>query len=127
MSASAIAVERDMVQRDLWARTATAAGRLNRAHAELVDIAAALIEGGHWGDGGFRSPEHYLTVRAGLSPAHARDVVVVARRRTELPDEQPPCAPASCPSMLQPSWHTTCQPPTRVSMTDLAGTPRCPS
>ena len=86
MSASAIAVERDMVQRDLWARTATAAGRLNRAHAELVDIAAALIEGGHWGDGGFRSPEHYLTVRAGLSPAHARDVIVVARRRTELPD-----------------------------------------
>jgi hypothetical protein len=63
-----------------------AAGQLNRAHAELVDIAAELIEGGHWGDGRFRSPEHFFTVRAGLSPAHARDVVVVARRRAEHPD-----------------------------------------
>ena len=86
MSVSAVAVERDRVQRDLWARTATAAGELNRAHAQLVDVAVELIEGGHWGDGGFRSPEHYFTVRAGLSPAHARDVVVVARRRAELPD-----------------------------------------
>ena len=83
-SISPIAVQRDEVQRDLWARTATVAGRLNRAHAELVDIAAELIEGDHWGDGGFRSPEHYLVVRAGLSPAHARDVVAVARRRGEL-------------------------------------------
>src|SRR6476646_6605056 len=85
MSISPVAVRRDEVQHDLWARTATVAGRLNRAHAELVDIAAELIEGDHWGDGGFRSPEHYLVVRAGLSPAHARDVVAVARRRVELP------------------------------------------
>ena len=86
MSSSSIAMERGEVQQDLWTRTAMVAGRLNRAHAELVDIAAELIEGGHWGDGGFRSPEHYFTVRAGLSPAHARDVVAVARRRAELPD-----------------------------------------
>jgi hypothetical protein len=78
--------ERDTVQRDLWRRTAEVAGRLNRAHGELVEVAAQVIEGGHWGDGGFRSAEHYLVVRAGLSPAHARDVVAVAQRRVELPD-----------------------------------------
>ncbi|NYG08308.1 hypothetical protein BJ986_002795 [Phycicoccus badiiscoriae] len=86
MSSSPLAAQRAEAQRALWARTATAAGRLNRAHAELVDVAVELIEGGLWGDGGFRSPEHYFTVRAGLSPAHARDVVVVARRRAELPE-----------------------------------------
>ncbi len=86
MSTSLTATQRDGVQQDLWTRTAMAAGRLNRAHADLVDIAAELIEDGHWGDGGFRSPEHYFTVRAGLSPSHARDVVMVARRRAEQPD-----------------------------------------
>ncbi|NYG08616.1 hypothetical protein BJ986_003103 [Phycicoccus badiiscoriae] len=85
MSISPVAVQRDGVQRDLWARTAAVAGRLNRAHAELVDLAAELMDGDHWGDGGFRSPEHYFVVRAGLSPAHSRDVVAVARRRAELP------------------------------------------
>ena len=86
MSTSSVATQRDNVQEDLWTRTAMAAGRLNRAQADLVDIAVELIEDGHWGDGGFRSPEHYFIVRAGLSPAHARDVVMVARRRAEQPD-----------------------------------------
>ncbi|HEV7172582.1 DUF222 domain-containing protein [Pedococcus sp.] len=84
--ATPAARERDAVQRDLWRRTAEVAGRLNRAHGELVEIATQVIEGGHWGDSGFRSAEHYLVVRAGLSPAHARDVVAVAQRRVELPD-----------------------------------------
>jgi hypothetical protein len=51
---------------------------------ELVDLAVRVVEGQHWGDGGFRSPEHYFVVRAGLSPSHARDVVAVAKRRHEL-------------------------------------------
>jgi hypothetical protein len=84
--ASDEAERRGALQRDLWARTAEVAGRLNRAHGELVEIAVQLLEGGHWGDGGFRSAEHYFVVRAGLSPAHARDVVAVARRRSELPE-----------------------------------------
>ena len=79
MSISPLATQRDEVQRDLWTRTAEVAGRLNRAQGELVDLAAEVIEGKHWADGGFRSPEHYLVVRAGLSPSHARDVVAVAR------------------------------------------------
>lgn len=85
MPVSEVAVQRDRAQRALWDRTAAVAGALNAAHAELVEIAAQLVEGRHWGDGGFRSVEHYLVVRAGLSPAHARDVAAVARRRSELP------------------------------------------
>jgi hypothetical protein len=80
-----VSEERDVAQRELWRRTAEVAGRLNRAHGELVEIATELIQGGHWGDGGFRSAEHYFVVRAGLSPSHARDVVALARRRAELP------------------------------------------
>jgi hypothetical protein len=53
-----VAVQRVEVQRDLWTPTAVVAGRLNRAHADLVDLVVQLVEGGHWGDGGFRSPEH---------------------------------------------------------------------
>src|SRR6476646_10628736 len=69
MSTSPLAQSRHRRQQQLWARTAAVAGRLNRAQAELVDIAAELIEDRHWGDGGFKTPEHYLVVRAGLSPA----------------------------------------------------------
>ncbi|GAB3081721.1 HNH endonuclease signature motif containing protein [Pedococcus soli] len=70
----------------LWQRTAAVAGRLNRAQAELVDIIDEVMTDRHWGEGGFKSPEHYLVVRAGLSHAHAADIVAVARRRTELTD-----------------------------------------
>jgi len=80
MSTSPLAQSRHRRQQELWTRTAAVAGRLNRAQAELVDIAAELIEDRHWGEGGFKTPEHYLVVRAGLSPAHADDVVRVAGR-----------------------------------------------
>src|SRR5689334_14186195 len=86
MSTTPLAQTRHRRQQELWARTAAVAGRLNRAQAELVDIAAELIDDRHWGDGGFKTPAHYLVVRAGLSPAHAADVVAVARRRAELVD-----------------------------------------
>jgi len=86
MSSSSAVSLREARQRALWQRTAVVAGRLNRAHGELVEVAAELIEGGHWGDGGFKTPEHYLVVRAGLSPAHAADAVRIARRCTELPE-----------------------------------------
>ncbi len=86
MSSTAAAVAHEATTHDLWTRAAEVAGRLNRAHGELVEIAAQLVEGGHWGDGGFSSPEHLLVVRAGLSPAQAGDVVRIARRRAELPD-----------------------------------------
>jgi len=69
----------------LWDEAAIVAGRLNRAHAQLVDLTVQLIEGERWGEGGFRSPEHWLVVRAGLAPARAADVVRIAQRRRKLP------------------------------------------
>ena len=86
MSVTPLAVAREARHEELWARTAAVAGRLNRAQGELVEIAAELVTDGYWGDGGFRSAEHYLVVRAGLSPEHAADVVRVARRQAELPE-----------------------------------------
>ena len=86
MSSTSVALAHEATTHDLWTRAAEVAGRLNRVHGELVEIAAELVEGGHWGDGGFRSPEHLLVVRTGLSPAQAGDVVRIARRRSEVPD-----------------------------------------
>ncbi|HEV7194990.1 MAG TPA: DUF222 domain-containing protein, partial [Pedococcus sp.] len=86
MSSSPAAVAHEATTDALWERAAVIAGQLNRAHGALVEVAAGLLDGGHWGDGGFRSPEHWLVVRAGLSPARASDVVRIARRRDELPD-----------------------------------------
>jgi hypothetical protein len=86
MSTSPTVSLREARQRVLWERTASVAGRLNRAQAELVQITAELIEDRHWGDGGFKTPAHYLVVRAGLSPEHAADLVRIATRRAELPD-----------------------------------------
>ncbi len=70
---------------ELQDRAAVLAGRLNRTHADLVDLTSRLLEGELWGGGGFRSPEHWLVVRVGLSPSRARDVVRIARRREEIP------------------------------------------
>jgi hypothetical protein len=86
MTCTAAAAAHEATTHGLWTQAAEVAGRLNRAHGELVEIAAQLVEGGHWGDGGFSSPEHLLVVRAGLSPAQAGDVVRIARRRAELSD-----------------------------------------
>ncbi len=66
-------------------RVREVAGILNRAHAELIDIVADAITDDTWGGGGISSPEHWLTLRAGLSPSRARLIVAIARRRTELP------------------------------------------
>ncbi|HEU4331851.1 MAG TPA: DUF222 domain-containing protein [Lapillicoccus sp.] len=61
------------------------AARLNRDHAELVELTRTLLDGERWAGGGIRSPEHWLMVRAGLSAARAADVVRLARRSVELP------------------------------------------
>lgn len=69
----------------LEAEVASIAGRLNAAHAELVAATARLIEDELWAGSGIMSPEHWLVLRAGLSPARARDITRIARRREQLP------------------------------------------
>ncbi len=73
--------EIDAAYRDV----AVVAGRLNRAHADLVALTVRVLDGELWGGDGIRSPEHWLCLYAGLSPARAREVVRLARRAGELP------------------------------------------
>ncbi|NYJ74074.1 DUF222 domain-containing protein [Allobranchiibius huperziae] len=60
-------------------------GRLNAAHADLIDLVSDLVRTESWAIGGIRSPEHWLTCFAGVSPATARDLVRIAARSAELP------------------------------------------
>ena len=69
----------------LEAEVSVVAARLNRAHADLVDLTRRVLDGERWAGGGIRSPEHWLVLHAGLSPARAHDVVRLARRAVELP------------------------------------------
>ncbi len=70
----------------LHARLSVVCTILARAHADLVDITADALRDDAWAEAGIRSPEHWLVVRAALSPARARELVALARRRDELPD-----------------------------------------
>lgn len=58
---------------------------MNVAHAKLVSCTAEPLESGLWKGYGIRSIEHWLTLRAGLSPQRARHIADVAHRATELP------------------------------------------
>jgi hypothetical protein len=78
------AADLDDVMDEARTEVAVIAGRLNRDYADLVALTIRLVEGGLWAGGGIRSAEHWLVLRAGLSPGHARDVVRLARRRLEL-------------------------------------------
>lgn len=70
----------------IWERATQVAGRLNALHAELVELTAEAIELDCWGgNGGVRSPEHWLALRAGLSPATAAQITTLARARDRLP------------------------------------------
>jgi Domain of unknown function (DUF222) len=62
-----------------------ATGRLNLAHAELVAVIVQVLETGCWNGHGIRSPEHWVTWKTGVTPARARDLVLVAKRSVELP------------------------------------------
>ncbi|MEJ7742947.1 MAG: DUF222 domain-containing protein, partial [Nocardioidaceae bacterium] len=67
------------------AEVADVCGVLNVAHARLVRLTARLLASGDWKGIGIRSPEQWLAWHTGLSPERARQIVTVARRRTELP------------------------------------------
>lgn len=66
-------------------RVGVICGRLNAAHAELVDLVAELIEKETWALSATRTINQWLTCYAGVSPATARDLVAIATRRSELP------------------------------------------
>ena len=102
------------------ARTRAVCTRLNRDHGELVEITRELLERELWFEGGIRSAEHWLMVRAGLSPATARDIVRMARRAVELPEAMESLTVGTL-SLDQASVLTRHVPATHsVAATDLA-------
>ena len=66
-------------------RAREVASRLNSAHRDLVALAAEVLDDPESMGRGFTSVEHWLVVRAGISPARARDAVQIARRVEEQP------------------------------------------
>ena len=70
---------------ELEAELAVVCGGLNQLSARLVTLAAGALESEAWAGAGIRSPEHWLVLRAGLSPGRARQVVLMARRAAALP------------------------------------------
>ena len=60
-------------------------GVLNASYARLVAIVDQSLQDDSWAIAGVRSPEHWLAMRAGLSPFHARQVLAVVRRCGDLP------------------------------------------
>jgi hypothetical protein len=85
MSLPAAVVLRQQEIDDLETEVSVVAARLNRDHAQLVDLTRRGLDEERWAGGGIRSPEQWLVLHAGLSPARAADVVRLARRSTQLP------------------------------------------
>jgi len=71
--------------RSLEARLAEVAGQLNAAHGRLVELVGEALDGGLWSQAGIASPEQWLAWQSGLSPARDHQIVLLARRRAELP------------------------------------------
>src|SRR5665647_1587682 len=72
-------------QVDAEQELASLCGVLNQSYARLVTLVAQALVDESWAIAGVRSPEHWLTMRAGLSPFRAKAIVAVARRSGELP------------------------------------------
>ena len=66
-------------------RLADLCGHRNTLDALLVQLVGEALETGAWEMDGIHSPAHWLAWKAGLSSAHAQQLVTVAKRRGELP------------------------------------------
>ena len=66
-------------------RLADLCGHRNVLDAQLVRLVAEALETGEWEMQGVVSPSHWIAWKAGLSSAHAQQLVTVARRRDEFP------------------------------------------
>jgi len=70
---------------ELEAEIARTCGVMNAATASLVSLLARVLESGSWQVGGVHSPTQWVAWQCGVSPARARSLVAMARRRAELP------------------------------------------
>ena len=66
-------------------RAGVIAGQLAQLNNELIALTAEVLDTFTWAENGIQSPEHWLSVMCATSPARARDIVAIARRRGEFP------------------------------------------
>ncbi|MET0144022.1 MAG: HNH endonuclease [Ilumatobacteraceae bacterium] len=71
---------------DLEARLGVVVGQLNAVHAELVGLIAEAATTGAWEGWGVTSLCHWLTWQAGLSRAHALELIRLAEARATHPE-----------------------------------------
>ncbi len=70
---------------DIEDAMADAAGFVNLGHAQLVNVMIDALHHRVCSGGGFISPAHWLTVHAGVSNAHANQIVCIAEQAAEFP------------------------------------------
>ena len=75
----------DRAARDGEAVVIAVMGTVNVAIAQLVAAIRDLLASDGWGGAGIRSPEHWVTWKAGVAPARAAGLVRIARRAGDLP------------------------------------------
>ena len=85
MSVHVIEVSTEATTLRIHAEFVTLCGHLNVLHARVVELVAEALTVNAWSGPGLRSPEHWLAWQTGLSPARAKHMVAMARRRDELP------------------------------------------
>src|SRR5687767_9983769 len=70
---------------ELEAEIAQTCGVMNAATARLVSLLARVLELGSWQVSGIHNATQWVAWQCGVSPARARSLVAMARRRAELP------------------------------------------
>jgi Domain of unknown function (DUF222) len=69
---------------EIEAGLALVCGELNAAHGRLVELVRQALDSRCWEGDGIHTCEQWVAWQTGLSPARARQVVQIARRRAEL-------------------------------------------
>ena len=66
-------------------RLAELSGLVNAAQGEMVELVGEALDEGLWQGWGIHTPAQWFAWKTGTSPHHARQVVKLAERRTNLP------------------------------------------
>jgi hypothetical protein len=77
---------RDPEASELESEIAQICGVLNAVTARLVSLLARVVEIGSWQVSGIHNPTQWVAWQCGVSPARARSLLAMAKRRAELPD-----------------------------------------
>jgi hypothetical protein len=70
---------------ELQAEIARTCGVMNATTGHLVSLLARVLESGCWQVAGIHSPTQWVAWQCGVSPARAKSLLSMARRRAELP------------------------------------------